>query len=311
MRIFRQGVALFAVGLAQFGCSAQAEPDYPGEPLALVTGKVVTTDTPANGDIDAALLWNTFDDPSLKVASAVVHGSFPANFTMEVLSPPPASHDPNDAGLRFGIIAAIKHQSGSSVPPTDVVGTAVGWLVVYYPRDANLNDPSDIIAINAAFMKVPATRGYHLARVTVTEESEGQNFRCEYDGLCEHVIYGGCGTVASCTPEELAIGQGYQDERFELCTKYLPDAPRCDVTSNDGQEHPEEAACVAQIQARSDRLLQREMSEGDAFRPCEPPWIHLSNPDEFAAPVTVTLGTNLFDAMSPLTLSFERAQPSE
>ncbi len=299
----RQGVALFAVGFAYMGCSAQAEPDYLGEPLATMQGTVVTTDAPPNGETDAALLWlpAVSSERSLKLASTVVRGSFPASFTLEVLAPPPPGPDPETAGVRLGMIAAIRHGSGSAVAVTDIVGVDAGSIVIYFPTDSQA--ANDFVAQQAAFFKVPPTRGYHLARTVVTEESEARSYRCEYDGLCEH--YDVEGSNDEVTPEEMDLMQRSKDQKFALCTKYLPDAQRCEITRDSDREND---PCLLLVRARNKRHTERVEAEGEAGF-CEPPWSHVANPEDLARPVTVTLGTSIYDFSDPSTLSF--AEPTE
>jgi hypothetical protein len=312
----RQRVALFVAGFAYMGCSAQAEPDYQGEPLATVFGTVVTTDAPPSGEIEAALLWNSNvpSDLSLRIASTRVRGSFPAAFTLEVLAPPPpVPPEPlgqAQDGVRVGYIAAIKHQSGPTVRDVDIVGVAIGFLVLYFPNDSRNAD--DLVAFYAKLMNVPPTRGYHLAKVTVTEDSEAPAVRCEYDGVCEHGILGYNGSTDG-TPEEQAlehaIGQAKLDRDFALCTKYLPDAPRCDIAVNTFDDYPTDGACQALVQARNERQQERVHAQGEAAF-CPVRWLHVANPDEFATPVTIKLGTRLYEAQSPTAASFQD-QPSE
>lgn len=284
----RQGVGVFAMGFAYIGCSAQAEPDYLGEPLATLHGTVVTSDAGPEGDIDAALLWlpEAEEGRSLRLASTRVQGSFPASFTLEVLTPPPSSTNPESGGTRYGIIAAIKHQSGQSVPVTDILGTTGEAIVVYFPNDSQ--GGNDLVAQEAAAFNVPATRGYHLVRTVVTEESEARFYRCQYEGVCEHQVGQG---------NELM--QAFFDRQFALCTKYLPDAPRCEITPDTDWEHD---SCVALVQAREKRLQQRVETEGEAGF-CEPAWSHVANPEDLSHPVTVVLGTTYYDALYPSTLS--------
>jgi len=298
MHRFRQGIGWLVVGLAHVGCSAQADPEYQGEPLATVVGTVVTTEAPPSGEIDAALLWLSYDplDPSLKIANTVVRGSFPAAFTLEVLAPPPPERVVSAEGIRFGIIAAVRHQSARTVSFADVLGTALNVVVVYFPNDAT--GENDVIAEEAARLRVPPTRGYHLARVIVTEEAEATAYRCESDGLCVHTIIGGGDGSHDFTPEEFAVWQAQEDESFALCTKYSPDASRCDITANDPMDHPEEEACRALAQARSERQNQRFISEGEAAF-CPTAWAHVPNPEEFASPVTISLGTTIHDVLYP------------
>jgi hypothetical protein len=309
-KLVRGVVALVGVGLSQWGCSAQADPNYQGESLATVRGTVITTDAPPSGDIDAALLWlpeAPMVDPSLKLASALVRGSFPAAFTLDVLAPPPPGSIPESSGARYGVIAAIKHQSGSSVPPSAIVGVVVDAGVVYFPEDSK--SPGDYTAQEAARVNVPPTRGYHLFRILVTEETEGASVRCEYDGVCDRdVITGGDG-FREYTPEELAAAQAMEDQRFALCTKYLPDAPRCDITYDNGRHpevHPEEAACFALTEARADR--KSRLTGPDSL--CPTAWTYPANPEEFEHPVTIALGATLEDVLHPTTLWF-RDQTSE
>ncbi len=180
-------VALFA--LVAGGCAAQADPDYEGESLAIVRGKV-SGELPTNaGRPVAALVWGNFRGELLPSSlRASVSGSFPSRFTMYVRDvPPEAVLTPGGAGesrLGFGYIAALSENASPSTQAEmtkAIVGGCADHFVLYADRDIN---PT---SITAEFFHGPLKAGYHLmsARPYTSGEKEAIascRARAEADG---------------------------------------------------------------------------------------------------------------------------------
>jgi hypothetical protein len=188
------GAALMTGGLS--ACSAQVEPDYLGEPLAVVRGAVVTGDEAPPSEVDAALIWASEpDEGGWPIARVRVRGEFPAQFTIEVLDPPPPPDPPPD-GLEaeepdptaVGLLAAIAPNSGDRISYDEILGVWLGGGVVYFWRDANGTE-NDWVLYESEKRRVPATKGYHLFRQTISEQTEAEYFRCTYFDLCEQRVY--------------------------------------------------------------------------------------------------------------------------
>ncbi len=90
---------LFTASLfASAGCDAQVDGDYAGEPLAVISGKIVNERTLNTPEAHAGLLWSVSYDSeqaeiyglSHSIAETVnVSGEFPAQFRLELFQPPP------------------------------------------------------------------------------------------------------------------------------------------------------------------------------------------------------------------------------
>jgi hypothetical protein len=287
------------LGLAPLACSAQADPDYRGEPLATIRGTVTTGDHPPSTEMEAALIWLQPEaltgGAAYVVGRSRVTGNFPANFTLEILEPPPP-----DAGFTDGFIAAIPAQSapgqhtmgipsgGPEIDPWSLLGVAEHAGIVYFPQDSQA--PGDDIAFAAEFYKVPPVKGYHLWRSEVTRESEAAAFQCESEGLCARPVY----DEPEKSPAENAALNARAVEDQARCLQYVPGAEACTLG---GATTPEEIAestrCGELVTAR----YQRQQASGTV---CPRPWVRLDNPEGFATPVTVTLGRNFLDLLIPL-----------
>lgn len=69
-------------------CDAQVDADYPGEPIAEVSGSVQSPGDPL--DAEVALLWWSPVGTALR-SPARVTGAFPSGFQLQVFEPPPAA----------------------------------------------------------------------------------------------------------------------------------------------------------------------------------------------------------------------------
>ena len=308
------GMVLLAGPLA---CSAQAEPDYRGEPLAVLRGAVITGEQSAPSDIEAALVWITGppDEEGSPIARVRVRGQFPAQFTIEVFDPPPppaswiprrspAQNWPDDwepDPTSVGILAAIAPNSGDRISYDEILGVWLGGGVQYFARDANGAD-NDLVLTEAERRKVPPTRGYHLYRQSVDEPSEAQYFRCQYRDFCQRAI------VTSTPGQDLpdvpgttrfvADLQVFNDAEYAKCLKYLDQPTTCTSYYPEGrtaEEQAENERC-SELQIQ---IFERAQSAAESPPDCGIPWQYVENPDEFAHAVNIELGTNELDWMNP------------
>jgi hypothetical protein len=86
----------WTVALLAGGCDAQAGSDYDGQPLATLRGTVNNTSgVPPVYEIDAALLWRARNpvapDAIMGATPVRIEKLFPAQFTITVFLPPPAT----------------------------------------------------------------------------------------------------------------------------------------------------------------------------------------------------------------------------
>jgi hypothetical protein len=288
------------VGSSLVGCSAQVEPSYRGEPLAVVKGQVTTTTTPPSGAIDAAIVWVTRNPttewvPRLVGERVPVSATFPAAFTLSTFAPPPAAgvmlrrKDPDapvPTGVWRGALVALASGEGAAdVSPRDVLGVDRSHVVLYFDHDGqpglDAEGWSDAVYDMAMASKVPPTKGYHLALVDPGSDAARVEFdRCTWNGLCVHSI----------SPDP--VQQDYNEWRFahcsalftESCTEVLPPTTP-----------EEEAANLACFERRKQAgHLSSEVKEQNV---CAFPGKILPNPAGFDSPSTIQLGVPFWEAI--------------
>lgn len=97
--------------LVLLACSSQAGPDYQGESLMTIHGKVTIENPAAPSSLVPVLTFPSYvtDDggllPTFSVMDVDVRGDFPSNFTLDVFQPPP--EEARSPWLSFGFIAAM------------------------------------------------------------------------------------------------------------------------------------------------------------------------------------------------------------
>ena len=108
---------LGGVGLVMAGCEAQVGPEYAGEPLMSVKGKVVLAGENA-AEVTPVIAFST--PTGYAVVNAEVSGEFPAEFRLDVVEPPPqdALYDYPDGNgqLAFGILAVASREHSDRIP---------------------------------------------------------------------------------------------------------------------------------------------------------------------------------------------------
>lgn len=189
-------LALLCAALAIGGCGAQADSSYRGEPLGRLRGSVKVSASSglrsAPPPLDAALLWNGLPlgaDAKASVArpqsgtSTPVSGQFPAQFELQLLTPPPESMlfscfegDPSRAGrVATAGIVAIRRGVVGSPSATDLYGRVDDLFIVY--ADA------DLPAVSGCPVGAVA-KGYHLFSITPAEDKPGCVRRAPDDPSC-------------------------------------------------------------------------------------------------------------------------------
>lgn len=167
-------------------CASQVTPRYEGEPLAVIRGTVKvapqpmgSTAQPPSG-MSAAILWqaltlgdgkataSTLDPahPRRWVATPTpVTGSFPADFEIAILTPPPANRlvacdpsDPNSPRIAWGAVIAIgPNATVDDLQRHDVYGIAEGSSSILYADKVVPKGTACAFIVDSA---IPA--GYHV-----------------------------------------------------------------------------------------------------------------------------------------------------
>jgi hypothetical protein len=186
----------FASLFALTACSSQADPTYPGQPLATLQGNAVVVDVDDGTlpPLDVALQWMmplteelnrgptgpSSDGGLLSIplpTKTTVSGQFPSSFTLQVVAPPPDSVMAvcqNDALQtvpgRYAMAEVLAIQRGmesesqsDDIAQTYVFGAASEFLLAY--ADSNLSVCEGSIAELADPSTM--TKGYHLFRRVV------------------------------------------------------------------------------------------------------------------------------------------------
>lgn len=114
--------ALASAWLMQTGCDAKAGDGYRGEPLLSFEGSVKLASTEVQGELEPALAFVP-SQGTVHILDVSVRGTFPANFTLDVLAPPPAGALTSAAGfiltaprseqIALGYITAVPAQHKS------------------------------------------------------------------------------------------------------------------------------------------------------------------------------------------------------
>lgn len=168
-------VVLF-VAAALGGCGSQTDTAYRGEPLAIVSGTVATGTESAPTQVSAGIAWaqpqfltgssgsQTVSDVGYLGETTPVSGAFPAGFTLDVFSPPPANSAikcvNSNANFYAGFLVALSGapSTGSAIDPSTVVGSAQEFLLVYLDTD----EPAGWSCIDNMGFTFQTTKGYHL-----------------------------------------------------------------------------------------------------------------------------------------------------
>jgi hypothetical protein len=316
----RSGLLLGALcGLA---CSSQVSPDYAGEPLAVLRGALAGDsglDASLRADgMTVGLVWLVGSGDGQRAPmvaeTASTEGEFPFGFRLTVYSPPaPETQsyrcpelpctDPAFDPVYQGFVAALAEGADlEQISDDDILGVSLQNGVLYFERDADPNDPADIVAWTAAYYNVPAVRGYHLYTLQRDEAAYVALRRCEYNGLCVRTLGPGDDRT-----------QSFAEREFEECLALVPDALSCTTYSSGicsagvteytcsgdyfeeqgreptADELAENERCMALSAERSDTPIPEECLE------LESPWQHPANPLGFDANISIQLGAGFYE----------------
>jgi hypothetical protein len=105
MKSLKLPIFALGLGVATLGCDSQVGPEFEGESLLSLGGELVLNEN--SRDLVPALAFWLRKTEEIAIVDVEVSGSFPANFRLDVLTPPPegALVDPN--GLGFSAIGSI------------------------------------------------------------------------------------------------------------------------------------------------------------------------------------------------------------
>ena len=173
--MLRSSLAFAAVALA--ACSSQASPSYKGEALAQLHGSVqVDSATPVTppAPLETALMWSgvapyAFGKTTVsrrEVGTTVpVSGQFPASFTLEIYTPPPAlamftcsESGASPGGMRVQVASAnvealLQGADTTDYDYSDLYGQVKDYIILYADADLPADNACEIGAV---------TKGYHL-----------------------------------------------------------------------------------------------------------------------------------------------------
>jgi hypothetical protein len=168
---------ILASGLCTLlACRPQADTNYGGEPLVTLHGTITLNGPAPSVPVEAALVWletytdgaDASDPKKLRAVATrgTVTSSFPAEFTMDVLTTPPADAlspcDPTDPrSVRFaeaGISAIDQAANPSNLALTDFYGGAVGFSVIYVESEVGAGGCRALPELNDRAL----AKGYHL-----------------------------------------------------------------------------------------------------------------------------------------------------
>lgn len=299
-RVFALLAGLVAGVPALTGCGAQADPGYAGEPLATISGAVVTG-SHAPAQVDAAVLWVTSHagvsrlgvTPRLIAARVSVGSTFPATFTLALNTPPPAETEWTNQkdgapatvdGFSTGILVAIAPGTDvQNVHASDIVGVDLDHVVVYFHQE----NPSghDVDSGKQYFLsdvfRVPGAKGYHLAKRDTATAADIASFNA-----CTFGSYGLCVRTSGYTD---ANEQDYEDWSFPRCIEAIPGAPACTRYIA-----PVSADAVAEDQ----RCLALETAHRPSGNSCTLASTRPENPAGFADPSTISLGHSVWEVLA-------------
>jgi hypothetical protein len=288
-----------ALGL---GCSAQVDPDYPGEPLGRVHGALVTGSTPAPAGMEVAILYYGFgpnwERQSLGV-SVPISATSPGTFEMDIFSPPPPEafgplawpEGATGTGPAFeprkwtvGYIVALAPDTDKShVRPENILGVSLDYHILYFAEDAA---PGSYEEFYASQYAVPGTKGYQLSAVYPLTLPERAAERAAYD-QCRWL-------PGLCVWQEDDINTREYDTSnwdYDDCMKRVPTPESC-TTYNVRDVTPEQTA-------ESNACQQKMRDAGIGSQPpCPRGPTAKPNPLGMSAPITVTMGATLLDAIT-------------
>lgn len=183
------------LGFALFACTAcdgLAPPEYRGEPLLSVRGSITSvTGEKLDPRLVPAVAWmDDGDDARFLLQDVDVRGDFPANFTLNMLEPPPegALFEEEGSEMAIGHIIAADpdHPSATSGDsPWDYVkGLSDNYIIIYV--DDRVPEGHLLAAYFNGYAEIEV--GMHLVEMReYTEEEEHESDRC-YEAVYAQIV---------------------------------------------------------------------------------------------------------------------------
>jgi hypothetical protein len=191
--------SLCVASAALSACSSQVDPEYRGEPLAVISGAVSADDVGVDGLVPV-LGWYNFgrseDEETSDATPTLLHevqveGEFPNRFTMRVYDLPPEkallpaqggepatgiamvfAADP-DADWSEGFENGMGDGEGEWRPKW-LAGAALNYMILYLDGPTGADGPA------ARAVGMPLAKGYHLLKVREhTPDEEQERFACQ------------------------------------------------------------------------------------------------------------------------------------
>jgi len=191
--------SLALCALCAAACSSQVDPEYRGEPLAVITGAVSADEAGVDGLVPV-LGWYNFgrseDEDDGDHTPALLHevqveGEFPNRFTMRVYELPPekavAPASDGEPAVAMAMIFAADPDAdwsegfghGDSEAEGDkwpewLAGAAINYMVLYLDGPTRPDGPA------AQLFGMPLAKGYHLVEVQeLTPEEQDERTACQ------------------------------------------------------------------------------------------------------------------------------------
>jgi hypothetical protein len=181
-------------------CDAQVDPDYPGEPIASLVG-TVTNEMQSRSATDpvVVLLWMNENTPggpdTFYGETAAVSGQFPADFTLDVFTPPPdfvlndftaGGQRPDESRVGTAAIAVVDGQAiaaferGEEPAADALLGGADKHVLVYVDKDIQPG------TFGEYFLDGQLSAGFHVMDVErLTEAQQQQVDQCRAQAVDE------------------------------------------------------------------------------------------------------------------------------
>lgn len=308
--------ACAALASALLGCSAQVDGEYQGEPLATIRGTVTSTRGALEADqpVVAAVLWYVQTpadqiEPKFVGDRVSVRGSFPANFTLDIFNPPPKvaemtmNYDFEQMGISLpigtplgiwtGFVVALDPRAkDDDIKAEDILGIDISHTLIYLEDSGATWDGTSPIDRDTVLRmmrhqllltyNIEQTTGFHLAKHNPIQQLGLNKIReCAWAETCVHWIG--------------SDQQEFYDWEFQRCTERFPQNPTCSAHSAPVPDEPApSSACRGQIEARA-ATIEACIDDATDWLNEQTSDFYLQSPAGLADPITIEMGTHLWD----------------
>jgi len=154
-------------------CDSQVDGDHQGDALATIAGSVRNTRSAPITDAEVVVVWHkSSGSPDLTGADAVdVAGSFPAQFSLSIYTPPAAALLNDWNGVKVGVAYIVAGVPGTDYSSDDaaaagLLGMEVDHLLVYLPEAVPAGSEASLI------LRGTPAAGFHLYGVRKLTDAE-------------------------------------------------------------------------------------------------------------------------------------------